>query len=629
MNGQQGQKHKKILASATGLGILFLILILINVIVSYANVRWDTTADNIFSLSQGSKNILGELKEPVNIKFFCSKSNRSLPRSLKIYAKRVRDFLSEYEYVSNKQVTVEEYDPKVDSDEEEWAQRYGVRAVQLPSGDRIYCGLVLLSGDQEERIAFLDPSREELLEYDITRIIHSLQSPKKKVVGIISTLPVLAPTTTAMPNQLPQQSPWVFVTELKKTYEVQQLDLDLGRIDSSVDLLIIVHPKQLSQKAQFAIDQYILAGGNGLIFVDPYCISDASQNQRRFMQPPGSTLDKLFAAWGISMAPAKVVADLDQATRIRTQRNTVESSPVMISARSQAFNESDVVTSKLENMLFPIAGAITKTESSSYDFEPLVQSGKSAALIDAFKASLGAAVIRRDFAAGPERLNLAVRVRGKFDTAFPAGPPGDQQSSTSTKDKGVKEYLKKAEESRTIIVVADADMLADPFFVQKSRLLGFIVSKVFNDNLNFVSNASEVLTGSDDLIGLRSRGRFERPFTTVSELERSAQDRWLAKEKELVERVEETNRRLRELEQQKDVSQKLLISPEQEAEIEKFREEKRRINGELKQVRKNLRADIEALGVKLKWLNILLMPLCVSIAGIGFAIYRQRRMKRE
>lgn len=642
MGDSQRTDFRKTIVSVTGLLALLAILILLNVILSHANIRWDTTEGNVYSLSEGTKNILNDLTEPVTIEFFYSRSNRSLPTNVKLYAKRVRDFLSEYEHRSRGSIRVEERDPKPDSDEEEWAQKYGMQGMQVPGGDPIYCGLVFLSGEQEERIPWLDSSREELLEYDITRIIHRFQRPEKKVVGILSTLPVFGmPQGAGAPGQTFRGRPWFFITEMQKTYEVRPIDLGTDRIDPSIDLLFILHPKDISAKVQYAIDQYVLSGGNALIFVDPFCISDPTQGQQRFMVPSGSDLDKLFQAWGITMESGKCLADLDQPTRVRTRENALEDNPVWISARGDSLNHSDVVTSQLESMLFPVAGAIRKAEGTGYGFESLVQSGKNAALIDVFKASFGAAAIRRDFVSAEGHFNIAIRVQGKFKTAFPAGPPKDEKSDSDSKDKmdeGAAQeatqspeevHFQEGKETSSIIVVADADLLADEFYVQRGRVLGFSVSQVFNDNLNFLLNSSEVLTGSDDLVGLRSRGRYERPFTAVLELERQAQERWLAKEKELMRRAEETNRKLQELQQRKDSSQRLILSQEQEAEIAKFRDEKTRINRELKEVRKNLRADIEALGTILKWINIFLMPLCISLAGVGFAIHRQRKMKKR
>ena len=622
MKEKKGTDFQKTLVSATGLVVLMAILILLNVLLSYANIRWDATEDKIYSLSKGTRNILAGMTEPVQVKFFFSKSNRNLPSSHKLYTQRVKEFLSEYEHASQGMLSVTFFDPQPDSDEEEWAQKYGLRPLQLGMGDKIYAGLVFVASDQEDTIPWLDPTREELLEYDLTRIVQRLQSVERKTIGILSTLPVFgASQQMAMPRQPAGPPPWLFITELKKTYEVREIPPTSTEIDPDVDLLILHHPKDLGEKLQYAVDQYVLSGGNAVIFVDPFCVSDPGQGRQAMFQPPRSHLDKLFKAWGVSMDTTKTLADMDHPTRVRAGNNRVENSPVWITLREEAFSKGAVVTSELETMLFPMAGALGKSKDSPYEFESLVRSGKNAALVESFKASFGTSGIRRDFTPADEQFTLVARVHGQFKTAFPAGPPKGEKE-----DAPAEAGLKEGKKAATLILVTDADLLADQFYVQRSQFLGFNMSKMFNDNLNFLANACEILTGSDDLIDLRSRGTFERPFTAVLELERRAQERWLSKEKELVKRAEDTNKKLRNLQQQKDASQKLILSPEQEKEIAKFREEKTRINRELKQVRKNLRADIEALGNLLAGVNILAMPLCVCIAGIGFALFRQRRM---
>jgi len=623
---RRGSDIKKALLSTTGIVAVFFILILINVIVSYANIRWDATDDKIYSLSKGTLHIIANLKQPVEIKFFYSRSSKDVPDDIKLYAERVRDFLSEYEHASDGRIKVENYDPKPDSDAETWAQKYSLRVMQTPSSDKLYCGLVFLSADQVGKIAFLDPGREELLEYDITRVIQRLENPRRKVIGVISGLPVFG--GPSFPGQQGGNQ-WLFITELKKSYKVRDIPMTASKIDPAPDLLLVIHPKGISQKLQYAIDQYVLSGGKAIVFVDPFCISDTSR--RSFMGFSSSSLDRLFKAWGVSMPKGKVVADMDQQTPVRTRDNRVENSPVMISARGQAFNSRNVITAGLESMLFPLAGAIEKVKGSKYALEPLVRTGKDAGLVDAFKASLGVDAVRRAFVSGKKPLYLAVQVRGKFKTAFPDGPPVAKKDAKKNK-KGAGTHpaqIKEARKKCTVIILGDADLLADRFYVQRGRLFGVMVSRVFNDNLNFLSNASETLTGSNDLIALRTRGRFERPFTVVLDLQRKAQEKWLAKEKDLMREAEATNRKLKELEGQKEASQKLILNPEQEKEIARFRREKQKINNELKEVRKNLRADIENLGNMLKAINIFLMPFLVIIAGLGFAFYKHRRMTKR
>lgn len=640
MPKETGRHLKKALTSATGLIALLLILILVNVILSYANIRFDTTEEQIYSLSDGTKKILSDMTSPVTIKFFCNRSNRSFPVDLKIYSRRVLDFLSEYEYASKGKVTVEFFDFGVDSDEEEWAQKYGVRPIPTATGENFYFGLVFLSLEQEETIELLDPAHEELMEYDITRIIQRIQSTKKPVIGIMSFLSVFGqPQIRSMPGQSASTEPWFFVTELGKTYEILPIDFSEGKIDPSVDLLVIVYPKHLPPETEYAIDQYILSGGNALIFVDPFCVSDeSSQGMQGFQEPPTASLTRLFEAWGISMDMTRVVADFDHPTMLRIGNSPPQSNPLWISATDDSFDNSDVVTSLLENMILPISGAITQEEGSEHEFKPMIRSGKNASIVDAFQANFGPDSLDQDLTPADEQLNYAVQLRGKFQTAFPEGPPETEESDAAAAEEEAekdsveeekKTHLATGADTATLIIVADADMLADRFYVRKNNYVGLVIARTFNDNLNFLANACEILTGSNDLIGLRSRGTFKRPFTVVQALERRAQERWRAEENELLKRMEETNLRLSELERQKDDSQRLIISPEQEAEISKFKEERRRNRQQLKEVRKKLRADINRLGATLAGINIFLMPFCVAIGGIIFALFRQRRIKKR
>ncbi|MBN2539407.1 MAG: Gldg family protein [Deltaproteobacteria bacterium] len=619
-----GHGFKEILVSTTGLAILFVILILVNVIFSYTNLRLDTTEDSIYSLSQGSKNILSQVIEPVTVKFFWNRSDRNFPQNLRIYAKQVRDFLTEYEYAAKGRLTVEEYDPRVDSDEEEWAQKYGLQGLQNATGGTIYCGLVFMAADREEKIAFLNPGRGELLEYDITRTIHSLQSTKKKVLGIISSLPVFGEFKAGQPPK-----PWFFVSELQKTYEVREIDPDVKLVDPEIDLLLIIHPKEIAPKLQYAVDQYVLSGRNMMVFVDQNSIVDAGAfEESKPMSPPISNLPTIFDTWGVSMDVYKVVADFGHGTKVR-KGNMIDEDPLLVTARRDLFNQQSKVTSQLETLLFGTAGNLKKSSGSPYEFTPLVQSGGDAALIPIIDMNSGTAIIRKKFAPTGERFNLVVQVRGAFKSAFPDGSPSDERSPADEKDQIKDKHLAVGVKTSTIIIIADVDMLSDRFFLSTNGYMGQQVSRMFNDNFNFVANACENLTGSEDMTAIRSRGKFQRPFTKVLALQKKARDRWSLKEQTLAKRAEEGNRKLRELEMQKDSSQKLILSPEQIAEIERFREQKRTIDGELKQVRKNLRSDIETLGTTLKAINIFLIPLCVSLAGLVFALYRKRRMKKS
>lgn len=622
--------HKTLL-SAGGLILILIIVVLVNIIFSRVNLRWDTTEDKLFSLSESTKKIISRLDEDVTIKVFYSKDIANIPLNIKNYSRRMLDFLSEYEYYSRGKVSIEVYNPVIDSEEEEWAQKYGIEEINLSTGDTIYFGLVAMAADREETISYLDPARENHLEYDITRIITRVQTHKQKRIGIISGFPVFgeSPVGYNMPNQFQRIPPWLFVTELKKTFDVSNISLSSETTDIDLDLLIIVHPKNMSEKLQYAVDQYVLRGGNVILFSDPLAVMDSTPGQSQASIP-----DKLLTAWGVKIDSTKVVADFDHSTRLMTGQNQVEDSPLWISLKPESFNSENIITGKLESMLLPIAGAIQKIPQSGLEYEPLLQSSTNASLIDGLMARFGVSEIRRIFKPSNQNFDLAATIRGVFKTAFPNGRPetgnnesqDNKQNSSSETVKSIHNHLNTGEKKSTLIIVADADLLFDDYYVKKQNFLGLNISSLFNDNLNFLLNATEMLTGDQELINIRSGGRFERPFTRVQELEKRAQARWLSTEQELMEKVEETNQKLRELEQQKDATQQFIISEEQEAEIQKFKEEKLRINKELKKVRRNLRADIETLGSAVKFINIFLMPLLVSMAGIFYALYKRKKM---
>ena len=618
---------QKFLFSAGGLILLLLVLVLVNFLFARVNMRWDATEDRLYSLSDSTREILADLKHDVAVKVFYSQNIVNTPVQVKTYASRLLDFLAEYSYASGGRVSVEVHDPRPDSEEEEWAQKYAIRGIDLPTGETLYFGLVATAADQEETIPFLDPSREENLEYDITRIIARVQTAKKPRIAILSGLPVMgrAPMGFGMPQQ--GMAPWLFVSELRKTYEVEALPPTADAIEEDLDLLLLVQPRGLDQRLLFAIDQYLLRGGSLLIFTDPLTVTDP-QPGAADAQP----LAPLFTAWGIRTSAPQAVADMDNPTRLRNENNQIEDNPFWLSIRQDGINPEEIITSKLESLLLPVAGSIEKTADGPLTYQALVHSSANAALADGFSARFGIGEVRRTFQASGDTYDLAVKLSGVFQTAFPDGRPPSANAAENTEDAGqtdsvAGEPLRQGVKAATVIVVADADMLFDGYYVSRQNFLGFEMAQIFNDNLNFVLNAAEMLAGGQSLINIRSRGKFQRPFTRVQALEQMALARWLDREQELLQKIDATNQKLQELEQRKDASQKLILSEEQEAEIQKFQEERLRINQELKVVRRNLRADIEALGATVKLINIFLMPLLVCIAGIGYAVYRRNRKR--
>ena len=616
--------------SATGLLVVFGILAALHVIAQKASIRTDLTEDHLFTLSSGTKQLLGSMERDVTLKLYFSRSAENLPVGLKQYAERVTDLLREYETHSKGRVLVEVLDPKPDSDEEEWAQRYGLTGQGmnlLGGGSTVYFGLVALSGSREAVIPFIAPNAEPQIEYLVTRLVNEVLQTKRPKIGVMSALPIVGEP----PNPFAQsggQEPWVIVSELKKQYEVIPVATEIPEIPADVDTLLLVHPQALSDQTQFAIDQFVLRGGRLLAFVDPLCLAQQEidgQPMQSFTQN-SSDLNKLTRAWGgIELASDGIVSDIENATQISRGQGKVERSPLWLSLRNDRINRDDVGTSHLKILMVPFSGAFrVASTNENVTVTPLVKSSADstfASLMEVMNPNLPAGRSR-----GEGEQMLALRLQGHFKTAFPDGKPRvpETKEGEQAADSG-KPALKESRQPCVVVLVADVDLLFNRFCVNAMQFLGQTFYEPINDNLNFVLNTIEQISGNAALIGLRSRGTFDRPFERVLNMERDAQKRWQQEELSLTAKLQETQARLRELESVKSKDQQYILSPEQKAEIEKFRNEQFQTQQQLKQVRKNLRRDIEVLGLKIKVLNIALMPALVAVFGLFRGWHRRKQ----
>jgi ABC-type uncharacterized transport system involved in gliding motility auxiliary subunit len=624
----------KLSSSAAGLLVLLAILIAVNVIVGHMRVRKDFTSEKLYTLSDGTRKVLKKLDTDVTLMFFFNSSAPEVPAPIKNFAQQVEDLLREYEGAGGGRVVLEKYDPKPDSDAEDLAQRYGLEGQALPqSGTALYLGLVVIAGERQAAIPMIDPRTEELLEYSITRMIHRVTAVKKPVVGVLSPLPVMG--TKAPPYMMPgqprppQQPAWAAFRELSQDYDVRTLAPTVDRIDDDIDVLAVVHPKDLSEKTLYALDQFVLRGGRLMAFVDPFCLADtgsADMGMGQFGMPGrSSNLDKLFDAWGVKYEAGKVVADLEASTPLRGRNNQIEQSPLYLSLRKGAFAEKDVLTSSLNSMLLVMAGSFGNEAAEGLKLTPLATSSEQSAPTEAMMLQYDPNAFRRQFKSGHQRLNLAARLQGKFKSAFPDGKPKDSETNQVESGSAPAEHLKESKEAGNVILVADADMLNTEFCGQDINFFGYKAFQPFNDNISFFANMMEQLAGSADLIGIRCRGRTQRPFTRVLELQAKAQEQWMEQEQELQQRLQATQQRMSELQGQKDEKQRNVISSAQAKELARFREEVLQYKKELKNVRRNLREGIESLGMQVKLLNILLMPALVAVAGIVFFVVRRMR----
>jgi len=631
--------NKKILTSG-GLLMAIALLIAVNIVsnTSFKSMRLDLTENRLYTLSDGTRNILKSLEEPISLRFFLSqKLATSLP-GISNYSVRVRELLEEYRRAAGGKIKLMIIDPEPFSEAEDSAEGYGLQGIPVnKSNTRFYFGLVgTNSTDDEDTIPFFSPNREEFLEYDLTKLVYQLVNPKQKVVGIMSTLPI-----QGAKDQNPlatNDSAWMIVDQIRKVFKIRTIATDVKEIEDDIDILMLVHPKDLSDATLYAIDQFVLKGGKAIVFADPY--SEAYQppsnpnNPFAAAQAPrNSDLKKLFDAWGIELVSEKVVGDLENAQRVQIRkgkRAMVVNYPIWMKLNAeQHFNKEDIVTGKLDNMVIASPGSLVKKDDAEIELIPLIESGEKAMQIGVDKLGLFAEPdsLERDFKA-EGKFVLAARITGKVKTAFPDGKPDSDDEDDGGDEKTDSNHVKESAESINLIIVADTDMLEDKYWVRVQRIFGQRISIPHAANATFVSNALDNLSGSNDLISVRNRGSFNRPFTKVEEIQRQAELRFRDKEKELQARLEETQQKINSLQTQKQKGNQFILSVEQQQEIASFREEKIKIRKELRNVQHELQKDIERLETQMKFFNIGAMPLLIGMLGITLSVWSRKRRRR-
>jgi ABC-type uncharacterized transport system involved in gliding motility auxiliary subunit len=619
-------------ASGGLLGLLLLLIIIIaaNVIIGNMRLRIDLTDEKLYTLSDGTKNVLAKLDQPVTLKLFFSKSYSGMPIQLKNYARQVEDLLREYEIASKGQVTIEHHDPKPDSDAEDIARRHGIAQQQVEMfGPPVYIGLAAVAGEYQAVIPALDPRTERLLEYNLTRLIYRVVHPQKPGVGVMSSMPVLGSQAPSFgfPQPGSQKPPWLAFREIEDDYDLRQIDVTADEIPSDLQTLVLVHAKDLSDATLYAIDQFVLRGGHLLAFIDPFSLADLEASTPQPYAPPSnaSSLGRLFEAWGVGYDAGKMLADMKAVTPLRGQGNQPEESPVFLTLSAENISKEDTLTSQLGSLMFPFSGAFEDKTGAGLKFTSLVVSSDIAALVDVQMARFGAAAITRDFTPNATPLDLAIRLEGTFPTAFPDGKPLVDSEAREKELETPNEATSLQSGESAVVLVADSDLIYDRFCVQELNFFGTTAHQPLNDNVAFFANALEQMSGSSDMIGIRSRGEFSRPFDRVVTLEEEARRQWQEQERLLTEKLQETRRQLSQLQSEKNQEQRLFLSREQEQAVQRFKDEEIRVNAELKNVRKSLRKEIEQLEMKVKLANIVVMPALIALIGLGYGLRRRRR----
>ena len=627
-------KFASLLYSVIGVVAVLVLLVGINLLGGLFKVRSDLTENKLYTLSNGTKKILDKLDTDVVIRFYFSKDNASVPVPLRTYAQEVQDLLEEYQQFGHGRIKVVKLDPKPDSDAEDSANLDGIEGQEVNLTDKIYLGIAVSCLDAKATIPYLSPDRETLLEYDLSRAISSVANPKKVVVGVMSALPVTGREASPMMMQQRQQSsqPWIFLTELKENYTVRDIPLTADKIGDDVSVLLVVHPQGISDEAQFAIDQFLLRGGKMVALLDPYSFVEA-QTAGPYGREVGfdSTLAKLLPAWGIQFSVTKMLADPIFATQVQRE-NDVQSDPTILSITSDGINKQDALGAAINDLLLPFAGAFTGKPVDGLKEDVLVKSSNRAGLVDTSILQAGPDAVRKELKSNNTSYPIAIRLSGKFKTAFPNGKPEPkgspepaQKPAAPTSPTPKNNGLKEGQSAGVVILVGDADFAYDAIAGRAQQVLTQTVFVPSNGNLNFIQSCVEQLAGDSDLIGIRSRSSGNRPFVVVNKMEAAAQQRYQSKIDELEDNLNQTRQKLASLQTGKQTDQKTLLSPEQQAEIKKFQENEATISQQLKQVRKNLRLEIDSLQNAFKWIDIAGMALVVTLVGLTLAVVKRRK----
>ena len=654
--------NKKVLFSSFGLAAIALILLLSVLVVSFLpNLRIDLTEDRLYSLSDGTRNILSSLNQPIELMFFYSDSATEDVPQLRTYGNRVQELLREIVIASEGNLRLSVIDPEPFSEEEDLATQFGVRAVPVTQGgEGVYFGLVAAQDEEgvpealrvTETMPLIRPDQEEFLEYEFMKIITQVNNPERTVIGLITQLDIDG-GFDPMTGQGTQQ--WMIMDLIRQLYEVRRLDLTSDFIEEDIDILMIVHPEGLSDRFLYAVDQYILQGGDALVFLDPNADSMVGRSPQGNLIPAGmsSELPGLLEAWGIEFDNSKVLADNELALRVMMGQGQ---RPVphlgMLGVQSNFLAQDDVITNRLETINLSSAGAISQLNNTSTTFEPIIVSSSDSMLMDrSFVESVTDPTLLFDeFESEDRSFVIAARVSGLIETAFPSGQPttaeteeenspdeeeGDEEVLESDASDNVDEvseeerveHISVSTEPSNILVFADSDILSDRLWVQVTQFLGQRIPQPFANNGDLIINSMDNLSGGADLSSIRSRGRYSRPFTKVLTLQREADDRLRQEEGELLVRVAETEASLAELSTDEEGNPVGELTPEIQTEIDRFNTELIDTRRRLREVRFQLTEDIEQLGSNLKAANTALVPILLTLFFLGRYYFRTSRRR--
>jgi ABC-type uncharacterized transport system involved in gliding motility auxiliary subunit len=648
-NGKPG--GNRVAYTLVGAVVVLLIVIVINYIAGLVNLRADLTENKVYTLSEGTRKILSRIDTPVTIRYYVTDDADVMSPSERSYARRVDDLLREYQKAAGGKITIKKLNPEPDTDAEDSARLDGVGpGMSRETNNQVYLGLAIECVDQREVLPFLAARPETLLEYDLSRAIAQVHDADKSKVVVMTSLNVAGGMAMGgMMGQQGPEEPWFFYTDMLKDYDVETIPTSSKEIPEGTDVLMVVHPYDITDTGQFAIDQYLLKGGKVMVLVDPQFFAS------RFLSPPpnpqmprpggpapSSTVEKLFSAWGIEFKANEVLLDMKYQTQIRGG----EYAPTILSFSGEALNGDDAVTSFLNDIFCIMPGAFLGNPKEGINKEVLLHSSRLNQLVSSFSADPtqegNVENLRENYQESGEERAVIMRLSGTFPSAFPEGDPavkkedgkkadGDKGEKGDEGEKEKKEEpapapsLKKSEKDGVVMLFADADMIYDQFCVQKQSILGQTFVQLTNGNISLLQNAVEQMAGDPELINVRSRSSARRPFTKLNEILRKAESKYMGKVRELEDERRAAEARLNEIQENKPKGQEAILTAEQQKEIDAFQKKAVDANKELRQVRKDLRREFDSLQSLIKIGNTFGVALLVILVGILLALVRKSR----
>lgn len=634
-------------SKALAIALLFVGLVLVNYLASSVPVRLDATADSIYSLSEGTRKMLTKIEEPVTLDLYFSKDANGLPIAYKNYAARVQEMLRQYVRAGHGKLKLNVINPRPDTPDEERATAAGLTPqMAQQGGEQFFFGLVVTQADQQKTVPAFTPQREEFLEYDLSKLVYSVQQLDKRKLGLLTSLPLQGSSPQELQMMMmmrrPTQPAQLIVGELEQSFEVVRVEPTATELPANLDALLIAHPQNVPSKLQFAIDQFLLSGKPVVLAIDPSSEHFKRQSNPQQMMMGGgaqnvsSDLPTLLSAYGIQYDSQKVVGDLENATQVQTGGGGIARYPVWLSLRGkEAFNSKSLPTAQLKSVMFVEAGSIAKKEGSNITFTPLIETSALAGEIGTPLLQFAQPDEIGKQITGSGKKTIAALVTGKFKSAFPNGAPKEEPKPDEKKEEPAPTpaksepasapHLAESKSTSTLLVIADTDFLFDDYSVRKFNVFGQTMAEPFNDNLAFAANAVEFLGGSPDLISIRGKGTSLRPFTVVRRMEAEAQKQYQAKLTELDARLQQVQAKLGELQGKKGEGNRLVATPEVTKAIEDFQKQQATMRGERREIRRALREDIDRLENKLLVINLLATPLLVGAFGLWFARHRRKQ----